>query len=298
MQNKYYNMILLTKKIFLISLFLLSIFLSSCSSGKLSTNKVTYQSVRTTFAQPDNEHPIPEDAEIVVAYTISDLGALTVIVFNRTDEIMTIDQTKSFFVNSNGVSNSYYDPTIHTTSTTSSSSTTTGEAINIGAVAGAFGVGGPIGTLLNGVTVGGADTYGSSTTHIVQVKDLPQVSLAPKSQAAMSKTFQISGMGVNSNISDTQIDLTKKDSYCTFSVCISYSIDEEKSYKKIVTNFYANSKVVVPVSNNKSINNALRNVYAVKPDALSEPFFIINFNDNRYKVKNSVYIHGFLYDFQ
>lgn len=274
------------------------VLMSSCSNGKLMTSKVTYQSVRTTFAQPDKTHPIPEEAEIVVAYTISDVGELNAVVFNRTDEIMIIDQTKSFFVNSNGQSTMYYDPTVRTISTTNSQSSTSGSSVNLGAVAGFLGVGGPVGGLLSGVNVGGATTDGVSTTEVVRVADMPEVSLSPHSQGAMSKSYSITGMGVNSNLQGTAINLDYKNTYCKFSVCISYSLDGGKNFKKIVTDFYANSKIVVPVSSNKNINDALRTIYTTKPDAIYEPFWMIDFHDNRASVWNSVGINGILYDFQ
>ena len=77
--------------------------LASCSN-KLVTTSVGYQSVRTLHSQPTSSAPIPDEAKIVVAYSIGSGGDLTAIVYNRTSEIMTIDQTKSFFVNSNGKS--------------------------------------------------------------------------------------------------------------------------------------------------------------------------------------------------
>ena len=293
---------ILKYKLFLFILIGLSLLLSSCSIGKLNTTKITYQSVRTTFAQPDDSHPIPEDAEIVVAYSIDGDGDLTVIVFNRTDEIMTIDQTKSFFVNTNGVSTSYYDPIVRTTSTTNTSSSTSGGSVNLGSIAGAFGVGGPVGTLLGGVNVGGADTYGSSTTYITQVADMPEVSLSPHSQAAMSKVYNISNLDVNTSYSGKQLDMNQNNSYCTFSVCISYSIDNGYNFKKIVTYFYANSRIGLPVTNNSKVNDAIRELYIIKPDAADEPYYMLNFVDNKddyHHIRNgSYYIHGILYDYQ
>ena len=115
--------------------------LASCKTMKLETSSVAYQSVRTRYAQPTQSSPIPDDAKIAVAYTISSEGELTAIVYNRTSEIMTIDQTMSFFVNSDGKSTSYYDPTVRTTSTTDLSSKTKGAGINLGAIAGALNIG-------------------------------------------------------------------------------------------------------------------------------------------------------------
>ena len=174
--------------------------LASCGSQKLTTSSVGYQSIRTKHAQPTTSSPIPEEAKIAVAYTISEEGELTAIVYNRTSEIMTIDQTMSFFVNSDGMSTSYYDPTVRTTSVTDMSSTTKGASVNLGAIAGALGVGGTIGQLASGVNVGGSGTNGSATTNTTYIADQPRVSLAPHSNGAMSKTFSIKGIGSNSTL--------------------------------------------------------------------------------------------------
>ena len=172
---------------------------ASCGSTKLSTNSVGYQSVRTTHAQPSQTSPIPDDAKIAVAYSIGGDGALTAIVYNRTSEIMTIDQTKSFFVNSDGTSASYYDPTVRTTSVTDMSSVTKGGSVNLGSITGALGIGGTIGQLANGINLGGSGTSGTAETSTTYVADLPQVSLAPHSNGAMSKTFHVTGLGASSH---------------------------------------------------------------------------------------------------
>lgn len=99
-----------------------SLMLAACGSTKLATSSVGYQSVRTVHAQPTKTSPIPDEAKIAVAFHINQTGALTAIVYNHTSEIMTIDQTKSFFVDSDGKSTSDYDPTVKTTSVTDMSS--------------------------------------------------------------------------------------------------------------------------------------------------------------------------------
>ena len=137
--------------------------LASCSN-KLVTTSVGYQSVRTLHSQPTSSAPIPDEAKIVVAYSIGSGGDLTAIVYNRTSEIMTIDQTKSFFVNSNGKSISYFDPTVKTTSVSNISSTTKGGSINLGALTGAFGIGGVLGQIADGVNLGGSGTNGTQET--------------------------------------------------------------------------------------------------------------------------------------
>lgn len=273
--------------------------LASCGSTKLTTNSVGYQSVRTAHAQPSQTSPIPDEAKIAVAYTIGGDGALTAIVYNRTSEIMTIDQTKSFFVNSDGKSVSYYDPTVRTTSVTDMSSVTKGGSVNLGSIAGALGIGGTIGQIANGINLGGSGTSGTAETSTTYVADLPQVSLAPHSNGAMSKTFRISGIGASS-LNDKAVNqpsLTKDQSYCRFSVCISYSIDGGQTFDKLVTNFYANSKVVVPVVNHGQVNNALRQIYEQKPDAINEYWWLLNFDYNISGGYNKR-VQGILYDYK
>lgn len=276
----------------------------SCGSTILKTRSVAYQSVRTTHTQPTSAAQIPDDAKIAVAYTISENGNLTAVVFNRTSEIMIIDQTMSFFVNSDGTSTSYYDPTVRTTSVTDVSSSTSGASVNLGAVAGALGIGGPLGLLASGVNVGNSETDGSSTTSTTYVADQPRVTLAPKGSGAMSKSFPINGIGTNSLCFDEVVspNLSNEQSYCHFSVCISYSLDGGSTFDKIVTEFYANSKVIVPVTKMGKVNEALREVFTVKPDALNEYWWLLHFNTNiptyHGYSNNSFMGNGFLYDYK
>ena len=273
--------------------------LGSCESSKLTTYSVAYQSVRTKHAQPTSSSPIPDEAKILVAYTISEDGALTAVVYNRTSEIMTIDQTKSFFVNSDGKSTSYYDPTVKTTSTTDMSSITKGTTVNLGVITGALGIGGTLGQIANGVNVGGSGTNGSATTNTTYIADQPQVALAPHGNGAMSKTFKINGIGRQSLDcgSEMATDLSDIQSYCCFSVCISYSFDNGVTFDKIVTDFYANSKIIVPVAQTGQVNDALRKVYSAKPDLLNEYWWLLHFNSNVSTGYNER-VQGILYDYK
>lgn len=278
---------------------LLILLASACAEGKLVTTSVSYQSVKTKHAQPTLANPIPDEAKISVAYSISPSGGLTAVVFNRTSEIMVIDQTMSFFVNSNGISTSYYDPTVKTTSTTDMSSVTKGGSVNLGAVAGAFGIGGIVGDIANGINLGGSGTSGAAVTNTTYVADMPRVSLAPHSNGAMSKVFNIIGIGqsaLSTYGKSSQINITEPETYCRFSVCISYSLDGGNNFEKIVTDFYADSKVVVPVTQNGLVNEALRNVLVSKPDALHEPWWLLLFNSN--VPGYSTLSQGTLFDYQ
>lgn len=270
------------RNVILLTAIALCLSMASCTPVR-NVSRISYQSIRTTFAQPDKEHPIPEEAEIVLMYDISDKGDINVIVYNKTDEIMTIDQTKSFFVSSNGKSQSYFDPVVKTISQTNISTTTGGVSVNLGSVAKSLGVGGAAGTLLSGVNVGGSTTGGTSVTEVTQVADQPTVDIAPKSYAAMSKTFNEPKIG--RDVTSTKLEMTEKDSHCKFSFCITYSVDGGDNYKKLVTDFYSNSRIVVPVSKNEELNNTLREIYKMKPDAIYEPFWQLMFDDNTKELK-------------
>ena len=271
--------------------------LSSCSMIK--TYNVAYQSFRTHHAQPSKKNPIPDEAKIAIAYTISKEGKITAIVFNRTSEIMTIDQTKSFFVNNNGKSTSYYDPTIRTTSTTDMSSITKGASVNLGSIAGALGIGGIAGQIANGINVGGSGTNGTAITNTTYISDLPQVSIAPYGNGAMSKVFQINGIYIDNKIGDiSKTTIPEDQSHCRFSICVSYSFDGGKTFDKIVTNFYANSKIVRRITKNGYLNDPLKQIYSIKPDAINEYLWILNFNSESSNEDYLKFSTGILYDYK
>lgn len=257
---------------------IISILFMSCSStNNLVTSSVGYQSIRTTFRQPVE---IPNNAEIAVAYGISADGVLIPVVENRTSEIMIIDQTLSFFVNTNGISTSYYDPTIRTTEVTNQSSNTQGASVNLGAIAGALGIGGRVGGLLGGVNVGNANTEGTSVSNITTIADQPRVALAPKSKGQMSKSFHILGVGRKSLVKERNSTYSSPMNGNKFSVCITYSLDGGTNFKKIVSDFYINSDIVVPVQSKGKVNNSLRTLFTTKPDALDETWWLLYFNNN------------------
>lgn len=286
----------------LLMLFCISASLTACGpAGKLTTRSVVYQSVKTRHVQPTKASPIPDDARIAVAYQISDMGKLTAVVYNRTSEIMVIDQTMSFFVNSDGSSTSYYDPTIRTTSTTNASSTTSGASINLGAVASVLGIGGALGQLASGINMGGSGTSGEAVTTTTYVADQPRVSIGPHGNGAMSKVFEVNGLSVNS-LRSAQYSLLlmkESDSFCRFSVCISYSFDGGQTFEQLTTNFYADSRVSVPVERKGRVNDSLRQLFLIKPDALYEPWWLLAFNDSiSAEVGSSNYCNGILFDYQ
>lgn len=272
--------------------------LCSCSVTRLETTKVAYQSVNTVKMQPQSLADIPDDATILVTYAISDDGGLTAIVTNKTSEIMIIDQTMSFFVNTNGQSISYYNPTVRTTTTTDYTSSTKVGSVNLGAIGSAFGISGTLGSILNGVNVGGSGTTGVSVTNATYIADQPKVSLAPRSNGAMSKVFNITGIGKEALASSNRTfpHISNNMAHCKFSVCISYSIDGGNTFDKIVTDFYENSEVISPVQGKGRVNDALRSVFTQKNDALYEPWWMLYFVNNAGGEDHR--ICGLLFDYQ
>lgn len=269
----------------------------SCNTG-LKTTSISYQSVRTTFPQGE---PIPDDAEIVACYDISNEGDLNVVIFNNSDEVMIIDQTLSFFVNSDGLSTSYFDPTVRTTSNTDMHSATKGATFNLGALGGALGIGGTVGKLLGAFNLGGSSTNGYSTTSTTYIADQPRVALAPHSNGAMSKVFKIKGLGrtaLKRSNRAFQTDIDYSQSRIKFSVCISYSTDGGNLFNKIVTDFYSNSFIVMPLTDMTKINSTLSSLYQAKPDLLYEPWYIMYFPNNSDHYNYNTVIRGVLYDYQ
>lgn len=64
-----------------------------------------------------------------------------------------------------------------------------------------------------------------------------------------------------------------------FSVCISYRLGNDGEWEKIVTNFYVNAEMVVNIQKG-AVNDAFRQIYTNKPDALSESAFLFKITHN------------------
>lgn len=282
---------------------------TSCSSHKLNVASVGYQSVRTEFARPEK---IPAESKIVATYFINAAGEVLVVVKNLSDKIMTIDQTKSFLINTDGQSMSYYDPTVRSTTQGNFNAETKSASFNLGAISNIFGVGKVLGSLLDATTLGSSSSTGAFGSQTVTVVDQPLLHVGPYGTMVLSKQFKIQGVGRSDlkNTSGNFIDTQAKFSPYKFSVCIYYSLEDEQP-QKLVTPFYVSSKIVEPVSKGR-VNNAFRRIYSKKSDALAEPNFIIHINTNLEKIDKvtsfgdelyydnilTSYNYGFLIDFQ
>lgn len=90
----------------------------------------------------------------------------------------------------------YYVPT----STTTSSSSSSGGSVNLGAVAGAAGIGGTLGTLAGGVNVGGGTTSGTSSTtfsqRVIAIPPMSTKALEPQSMYGLVEKYLGQGIRV------------------------------------------------------------------------------------------------------
>lgn len=280
--------------------FLLGCCVAAClfSCGTVIKNEsITYFSIRSRHAQPTPESPIPDAAKIAVSYQVNNRGLLTATVFNRTDEIMTIDQTLSFLVSMGGQSTSYFDPTVRTTTVTDVNSATRGGSVNLGALAGALGIGGTVGRLANGINLGGANTNTSAVTNSTYIADQPKVSIGPRGSGIMSKTFSIGTFPMQKEFSAPNFD----SSPYHFTVCITYSTDNGKTFQKLVSEFYINAYYHIAVKERGKMNNALRELYQKKPDAINEKIWCLstapNIDGTHFSV-NKEFCTGVIYDYQ
>ncbi len=227
----------------------------------------------------EHENPI-EDASIAIYSVISVSGDFDVIVQNLTDDVLTIDQTKSFFINPAKQSISYFDPTIRIHSKSTSTTSGSGKTFNLGGLANAFGIGGIAGSLLNATTIGKSNSTTNESVYTEVVANLPQVSIGPRGKMALSKTFKIDWSD-----SPTFINATPDASPVTFSVCITYSFDDGVTYDRIISDFYCNSKLYESVANRRT-NDAVRKIIQNKPNATLEPWFMLYSNRSYHGIYN------------
>lgn len=103
------------------------------------------------------------DTKFVMPYGAGPYPVMRIKITNKSHKIMYVDLGTSY-LKRNGVASAIYVP--KTTATTSSQSV--GIGVNAGAIADAAGIGGIVGTALNGVNVGGSKGSSVTTTTMTQ----------------------------------------------------------------------------------------------------------------------------------
>ncbi len=98
---------------------------------------------------------------------------------NKTDHVIYVDKANSFKTDNNKISHPYYDD--HKVSVTNGSGSGTG--VNLGGVAGALGIGGPLRVLAGAVNVGKGSSSSVTETHTSQ----RILAISPRSAAYLSE---------------------------------------------------------------------------------------------------------------
>jgi len=178
---------------------------------------------------------------------------LRVMVKNKTSKTLFIDLANTFFSRGDEAQ-PYYVPT----ATATSNGRTSGGAVNMGAVAGAIGVGGALGRLAGGVTLGGSNTQTTTTVEysqrIVSVPPMSSLSLPvmpffvaemrsiPMLQTRTYGDGSVRGRcGIEGLMAGDVVHWNEQNSPIRFSVFLSYAKDEALSdLRNIRAELYAN----------------------------------------------------------
>ncbi len=263
------------KKIFIL---LVGFCLFSCASSGLVT-EVTYRSFRNNDPvkhEIKSLSEVPSTAKIAVATRINHDYSVDVVVYNLTNQTMSIDRTQSFFtLPTQQVP--YYNPQITTHTNTVGSGNSVG--VNIGAVAGAFGAGGVVGRALGGVNIGGSSSESFSTT--TYDIDIPVIHIPPKGHASMGRSFSIKTILESVYTSNN-----------FFGLCIAYSTDRLQSIDNFVLQYNMNKYLIADVrqvGKNYYVNEALREIYIAYPELFNERFFRLWFGRDTYSRDRAEY---------
>ena len=178
--------------------------------------------------------------------------ALQFSIKNKTNRTIYLDLGNTFYT-SMGQSTCYYIPS----STTTTSSSSSGASVNLGAVAGALGVGGVAGTIANGVNVGGGATSGTTNTiyaqRVIPVAPMGNVTLNAQYMFGKENKLLCNGLTYSDYMCIPYVHFAKSapmligDHYSyqedsspvNFSFIISYSKSEDcQNLKTQTANFY------------------------------------------------------------
>jgi hypothetical protein len=157
-------------------------------------------------------------------------------VSNKTNKTIYIDLGNTFIVRG-GEAQPFFTPS----ATTTAQSTSSGVGVNLGAVAGAMGVGGAVGQLANGVSVSGGSSSGTATVEfsqrIISVPAMSTKTLSPTYFFTANSGFrfitfsnypyaQIPKMSILNIKAGDVIHWNEDDSPMKFSFRLAYAFDE------------------------------------------------------------------------
>lgn len=139
------------------------------------------------FSPIENSEVVYEDENVKATICQIDTK-MAFVIFNKTSNIVYVDKANSFQY-TNGEPKVLFNNEAYSSGNSSSS----GASVNLGAVAGAFGLGGGIGSALRGVSVGG----GSGTTSTTTIYEQRVLAIAPQSAVTLCEWGK---SGMNQNI--------------------------------------------------------------------------------------------------
>lgn len=133
---------------------------------QLCKNKLSNKPAKWGFCKFGmTEESVLSNSDVEISITVTERHILSygIEVKNKTDKNIYIDLGNCFAVEDSGYFRSFYDGT---TQKSVNNGTVNGGTINLGSVTSALGVGGTVGTLANGITLGGGSQNSLTTTYI------------------------------------------------------------------------------------------------------------------------------------
>lgn len=157
------------------------------TTNHLKIKGTAAKNVLTKFSPTPNS--VFSNVDIEIFFKMPHLYLYEIWIKNKTDKPIYIDLGNSFRVDSDNMSRRYFNQS-ETTSVSNGNSS--GAGINIGAITQAAGVGGIVGTLANGISVGGGNSSSTTTTYSNErIVVVPPMGVAPLSQW---KSVSVSGV--------------------------------------------------------------------------------------------------------
>ena len=132
---------------------------------QLCENKVSKKPAKWSFCKFGiTEESVLSNSDVEISITVTESYFLSygIEVKNKTDKNVYVDLGNCFAVEESGYFRSFYDGT---TQKTVNNGTVNGGTINLGSVTSALGVGGTVGTLANGITLGSGSQNSLATTY-------------------------------------------------------------------------------------------------------------------------------------
>lgn len=122
------------------------------------------------------ENHLYEDENVKLVVATDGVDCVKLVIYNKTDNVIYVDKENSFAYTNDEPTNLFKNA-----SYTSGSGSERGASVNLGGIAGALGIAGPIGSVLGGINVGGSSSNTNSTT----TYEKRVLSVAPKSMAVL-----------------------------------------------------------------------------------------------------------------